>query len=85
LLILLFAVVLSTSAMADHPLEFDEFEAQEQLMQYQVNLWELFNQLTYAQGELRARVLSDIEHMRKLIQDQIDVILSLDNKYHGGK
>lgn len=71
--------------MTDHPLEFDEFEAQEQLMQYQINLWELFNQLTYAQGELRARVLSDIEQMRVIIQQQIDLILSLDQKYHGGK
>lgn len=85
MLILLIAFVLSTSAMTDHPLEFDEFEAQEQLMQYQINLWELFNQLTYAQGELRARVLSDIEQMRVIIQQQIDLILSLDQKYHGGK
>lgn len=70
-------------AWADHPQEYDEFEAQEQLMQLQMNLWELFNQLDYAKDELRDRVLLDIAAMQVKINEQILRIVQLDQKYHG--
>ena len=69
--------------LSDHPQEYDEFEAREQLMQLQMNLWELFNQLDYAKDELRDRVLLDIADMQVRINEQILKIVMLDEKYHG--
>lgn len=67
----------------DHRLTFLEFEAREQLMQYQINLWELLDQLRYATGELRVRVLEEIHEMQKMINQQLLRIVELDQKYHG--
>lgn len=82
-IIILFLLVLSTTGRTDHPQEYDEFEAQEQLMQLQMNLWELFGQLRYAQDGLRDRVLLDIAEMQIRINEQILRIVQLDQKYHG--
>ena len=82
-IIILLLLVLSTPVLSDHPQEYDEFEAQEQLMQLQMNLWELFNQLGYAKDELRDRVLLDIADMQVRINEQILKIVELDQKYHG--
>ena len=81
--IIAFLLFLSTVSWAEHPQEYDEFEAQEQLMQLQMNLWELFNQLRYAQDGLRDRVLLDIADMQVRINEQILRIVQLDQKYHG--
>jgi TolA-binding protein len=67
----------------DHQLTFEEFEARELLMQYQINLWELLDQLRYATGELRVRVLEEIHEMQRLINQQLLKIVELDQKYHG--
>ena len=83
IIIILLLLVLSTPVPADHPQEYDEFEAQEQLMQLQMNLWELFNQLRYAQDGLRDRVMLDIAEMQVRINEQILRIVTLDEKYHG--
>ena len=82
-IIILLLLVLSTPVLSDHPQEYDEFEAREQLMQLQMNLWELFNQLNYAKDELRDRVLLDIADMQVRINEQILKIVMLDEKYHG--
>lgn len=82
-IIILFLLVLSTTGQTDHPQEYDEFEAQETLMQLQMNLWELFGQLGYAEDELRDRVLLDIADMQVRINEQILRIVQLDQKYHG--
>ena len=82
-IIILFLLVLSTAGRTDHTQEYDEFEAQEQLMQLQMNLWELFHQLGYAKNELRDRVLLDIAAMQVRINEQILRIVQLDQKYHG--
>ena len=82
-IIILLLLVLSTPVLCDHPQEYDEFEAREQLMQLQMNLWELFNQLRYAKDELRDRVLLDIADMQVRINEQILKIVTLDEKYHG--
>ena len=82
-IIILLLLVLSTPVLSDHPQEYDEFEAQEQLMQYQLNMWELLAQLRYAKGELRVRVLEEIHEMQKLINQQLLKIVELDQKYHG--
>ena len=67
----------------DHKLTYQEFEAREQLMQYQINIWELLDQLRYAKDELRVRVLEEIHEMQKLINQQLLKIVELDQKYHG--
>ena len=82
-IIIAFLLFLSTVARADHPQEYDEFEAQETLMQLQMNLWELFGQLRYAEDGLRDRVLLDIADMQVRINEQILRIVQLDQKYHG--
>ena len=68
---------------AEHSQTFLEFEAHERMMQLQLNLWELFDQLQYAQGELRVRVLEEIHQIQTLINEQIIVIIELDHKHHG--
>ena len=68
---------------AEHSQTFPEFEAREHMMQLQLNLWELFDQLQYAQGELRVRVLEEIHQIQTLINEQIIVIIELDHKHHG--
>ena len=81
--IILCLLVLSMPVRSDHPQEYEEFEAREQLMQLQMNLWELFNQLDYAKDELRDRVLLDIADMQVRINEQILKLVELDQKYHG--
>ena len=82
-LIILLFLVLSTPAQTDHSQTWAEFEAREQLMQYQLNLWELFDQLYYAQGPLRVKVLEEILEMQQKINDQIYTIVTLDQQQHG--
>lgn len=91
LIIILAFVILSTTVLSkqlqpplptDHKLMFAEFEAREQLMLYQINLWELFDQLQYADDELRLRVMAEIHEVQKLINNQILLIIELHLHYH---
>lgn len=82
-IILLILCSLSTSIHSEHALTFAEFEAREQLMQYQINIDELFNQLRYAEGPLREKVLEEIQEMLQLINQQVAYMLELDQKHHG--
>ena len=81
--IVLILCSLSTALHSDHPLTFAEFEAREQLMQYHVNIDELFNQLRYAEGPLREKVLQEIQEMLELINLQVEYMLELDQQAHG--
>ncbi len=63
-------------------LEFDEFVARENLMQNQINMWELIHQLEYTQGNQRLRVYAEIAEMQQRIQALIVQILELDLLYH---
>lgn len=81
--IILCLLLLSMPVRSEHPQEYEEFDAREQLMQLQMNLWELFNQLDYAKNQLRDRVLLDIADMQIKINEQILRIVTLDQKYHG--
>lgn len=70
-------------AKAEHPQTFPEFEARESMMQLQLNLWELFDQLNYAKGDMRITVLEEILQTQKLINEQIIAIVELDQEHHG--
>ena len=63
-------------------LEFDEFVAREELMQSQINMWELIHQLEYTQGNQRLRVYAEMAEMQQRIQALVVQILELDLLYH---
>ena len=63
-------------------LEFDEFMARDELMQSQINMWELIHQLEYTQGDQRLRVYAEMAEMQQRIQAIIVQILELDLLYH---
>lgn len=74
-----------STANSDHKkfeLEFEEFLAREELMTFQMNLWELLQQLEYTHGEQRLVVKEEITIMRENINNQIIKILELDLKHH---
>ena len=63
-------------------LGLDEFLAREDLMQLQINLWELIGQLEYTQGNQRLRVYTDIQDVQREMADRVATILELDLLYH---
>jgi len=82
---MLVLLMLGVSVPAREPvtqLEFDEFMAREELMQGQINMWELIHQLEYTQGDRRLRVYAEIAEMQQRIQALIVQILELDLLYH---
>lgn len=66
----------------DHKLQYEEFEAREQLQQLYINQWELLHQLQYAEGELYERVLQEIMDMSQQIANQTALIVSLHQQLH---
>jgi hypothetical protein len=79
------AFVYMSTVVADHKkfdLEFEEFLARDDLLMYQMNLWELFKQLEYTHGDHRKLVKEEITAMRETINKQIIKILELDFKHH---
>ena len=79
--IIITAIIYMSIGHTDHKkfeLEFEEFLAREELMTFQMNLWELLQQLEYTHGEQRSVVKDEITVMRENINKQIIKILELD-------
>lgn len=66
----------------DHTLTFEEYQTREDLMQSQINLWELIQQLEYASPELRLRVYEEIGQMLAHIKAITVRLLELDAAKH---
>jgi hypothetical protein len=66
----------------DHTLTFEEYQIREDLMQSQINLWELIQQLEYAQPPLRLRIYEEIGEMLARIREITVRLLELDQAKH---
>jgi len=92
LLKLLIVVMLFTDAVqgkqlqptlsTDHTLTFEEYEIREDLMQSQINLWELIQQLEYASPDLRLKVYEEIGQMLAHIKEITVRLLEMDAAKH---
>ena len=76
------SVILCTTAIAFHENTFAVWELKEQLQILYINMWELLLQLEYVNGDQRAVVYEEIEHIKQEIIRTIDSLKQHDQQQH---
>jgi len=79
----LVCVMLASPGLGHDSQEYSEFQLREDMMQLQMALWELLQQLEYANEQLRLRVYEDIGHILAEIKAKAIEIMELDAEIHG--
>ena len=75
-------VAMTVCAVAFHENTFAVWELKEDLQIRIMNLWELFQQLEYAEPHQRDIVYEEIQHIRQEIQRIIDLLVEHDQSQH---
>jgi hypothetical protein len=79
---LLTFAVMTTCALAFHENTYAVFELREQLLTLTLNLWELMEQLEYANDALRERVYLEIGMIQSEMASTIAELIRLDQIQH---
>jgi hypothetical protein len=80
--VLFISIILTTTAIAFHENTFAVWELKEQLQILYINMWELLLQLEYVNGDQRAVVYEEIEHIKQEIIRTIDLLKQHDQQQH---
>ena len=80
--LLFISIIHTTTAIAFHENTFAVWELKEQLQILYINMWELLLQLEYVNGDQRAVVYEEIEHIKQEIIRTIDLLKQHDQQQH---